>query len=83
MHLSDPVPGYPRGKRFDYTGPGGTPHSDEITVLGKLATGFRGMQGKFQEHLMTSAGWACWTTNVGNDKSYQVIWQARKLGRKK
>lgn len=45
VRLNKPVPGYPKGKRFDYAGPGVQPPG-QLEVLGKVLTA-RKMEGSF------------------------------------
>jgi hypothetical protein len=69
--LTNPVPGYPKGKRFDYFGPAGSPPGATSFIKGKVTTGTN-FQGKVDiGHVPTSLG-IC-----GSGK---VPYSARKVG---
>lgn len=79
FRLTGPEPGYPKGHRFDYDGPGGNP-AGTVQISGKLAVGFRGMEGYFKLYRVSSDPYTCRddVPPVG-----LVSWDARKSGGKK
>jgi hypothetical protein len=76
--LNKPVPGYPKGKRFDYSGPCGNP-AGSVDITGKVAVGFRGMEGYYRLYRVPSGSLTCRddVPPVG-----LVSWDARKAGGK-
>lgn len=73
IHLRKPVPGYPKGKRFDYGGTSANPPADILSISGKVATGFRGMEGNvLLRRVHVPSGDLCGTVFAS--------WDARKVG---
>lgn len=72
IHLTKPVPGYPKGKRFDYGGTSASPPADILSIAGKVATGFRGMEGNvLLRRVHVPSGDLCGTIYAS--------WDARKV----
>jgi hypothetical protein len=81
LRLTKEVPGYPKGKRFDYYGPGGNPHGDGVSIFGKLAKGFRGMEGAFYLKDVHSGSDTCRMRPNGVLGGFGLVsWDARKVG---
>ena len=79
IHLRQPEPGFPKGHRFDYVGPGGDP-AGEVAITGKLAVGFRGMEGFFDLRRVPSGSLIC---HIQTNATVRLTsWDARKIGGK-
>lgn len=76
MRLRGPEPGYPKGHRFDYGGPGGDP-AGTVGIVGKLAVGFRGMEGFYELYKVPSGSLTC---RSGSGGVGLASWDARKVG---
>jgi hypothetical protein len=76
--LRQPAPGYPKGKRFDYTGPGGSP-AGTADIHGKLAVGFRGMEGSYYLKRVQSGALTCRMRTIEESGGIGLVsWDARK-----
>jgi hypothetical protein len=79
--LTRPVPGYPKGKRFDYVGPGGNPPADHgVAFRGKVTSGtnFAGfilLNGRVPTPLGN-----CGESGAGTKEGGKKYYTARKVG---
>jgi hypothetical protein len=81
IRLAKPVAGYPKGKRFDYSGPGGNPQGI-ASITGKVAKGFRGMEGFYFLKRVPSGNATCAMDAASTGGAGLVSWEARRLGKR-
>jgi hypothetical protein len=81
VRLTKPVPGYPKGKRFDYQGPGGNPPADHGVIFqGEVTSGTNFAGSMLLNGLVPTPLGNCGESGPGTKEGGRKFYTARKVG---